>query len=96
MDERTRHVMGAAEVVNICRPSGCDHCAHTGFHGRTGIYEVIPLDTKLQAMIHANHSEADMERHARTFSKSMRQDGFRKILLGETTIEEVLKVTTEE
>jgi len=37
-----------------------------------------------------------MENHARTFSKSMRQDGVRKILLGETTLEEVLRVTSED
>jgi general secretion pathway protein E len=98
-DDTVRHLMSmdaTVERFKVYRPKGCDRCGQTGFHGRTGIYEVIPLDTKLQAMIHSNQSEADMEHHARTFSKSMRQDGFRKVLLGETTIEEVLKVTAED
>src|SRR3990167_3920177 len=97
-DERTRQLLEikSGEPVRICRPKGCERCANTGFYGRTGIYEVIAVDTKLQAMIHANESEAGMEQHARTFSKSMRQDGFRKIREGETTIEEVLRVTTED
>lgn len=97
IDETTRKLMGLPDdtEIKIARPKGCDHCGNTGFHGRTGVYEVIPLDAKLQAMIHTNQSEADLESYARQFSKSMRQDGFRKILLGETTIEEVLRVTAE-
>jgi len=98
-DERTRHLMNIDDTAprfKIYHPKGCDRCGQTGFHGRTGIYEVIPVDTKLQAMIHTNQSEADMEQYARTFSKNMRHDGFRKVLLGETTIEEVLRVTAED
>lgn len=97
-DARTRQLMGieeAAAPFNIFRPKGCDRCGQTGFHGRTGIYEIIPLDAKLQAMIHTNESEANMEHHARGFSKSMREDGFRKVMSGETTIEEVIRVTAE-
>ncbi|EKD77223.1 MAG: hypothetical protein ACD_42C00434G0001, partial [uncultured bacterium] len=63
---------------------------------RTSIYEVVAIDEKLHAMIHRNDSEADMEAHARQFSDSMRQDGFRKVMLGETTLEEVLRVTAED
>lgn len=97
-DEPTRLILGITgnEPVHIYRPKGCDRCAQTGFHGRTGIYEVIALDEKLRAMIHTNQSEADMEHYARTFSKSMRQDGIRKIILGETTVEEVLRVSAED
>jgi len=98
IDENTKKILelDATIDVKIFRPKGCDRCGQTGFHGRTGIYEVIAIDEKLRAMIHSNQSEADMENHARTFSKSMRQDGVRKILLGETTLEEVLRVTSED
>ena len=98
IDDRTRQLLEIKEgaEIKIYRPKGCERCGQTGFHGRTGIYEVIPIDTKLQAMVHSNESEANMERYARQHSKSMRQDGFRKILLGETTIEEVLRVTAED
>ncbi|HLB56080.1 MAG TPA: type II secretion system ATPase GspE [Coxiellaceae bacterium] len=98
-DDSIRKLMNMSddpEKFKIYKPKGCDRCGQTGFHGRIGIYEVIPLDTKLQAMIHSNQSEADMEHYARTFSKSMRYDGFRKVLLGETTVEEVLRVTAED
>ncbi|MDP1574002.1 MAG: type II secretion system ATPase GspE [Coxiellaceae bacterium] len=95
-DETLQKLLDISEPVAICRPNGCDKCSHTGFHGRTGIYEVIAIDDKLRAMIHSNQSEAEMEARAREFSKSMRQDGIRKILLGETTIEEVMRVTNED
>jgi len=88
--------ISAEKETILYRPHGCDKCAHTGFHGRTGIYEVIMIDEKLRAMIHSKESEAVMEAHARTFSRSMRQDGIRKILLGETTIEEVMRVSSED
>lgn len=96
-DVRTRELLklNADVVIKIYRPKGCDRCGQTGYHGRTGIYEVIAIDDKLRSMIHSNQSEAVMEEQARVFSKSMREDGFRKILLGETTIEEVLRVAAE-
>jgi len=83
-------------ALHVFRPVGCDFCGKTGYHGRTGIYEVITVDETLRAMIHKGDSEANMEHYARQFSKSIRQDGIRKILLGETTIEEVIRVTAED
>lgn len=95
-DDIVRELLNVSENhLDLFRPAGCAHCANTGFLGRTGIYEVIAIDSKLQAMIHGNESEANMESYARQFSNNMRHDGFRKVLLGETTIEEVLRVTTE-
>ena len=65
----------------------------TGFHGRTGIYELIAVDDVMRGMIHDGVSEQDLERHARTMSPSIRADGRRKVLEGTTTLEEVLRVT---
>ncbi len=72
---------------------GCKQCNHTGFAGRTGIYEVIAIDEQLKNMIHENKSEPEMENYAHKSSTSMRQDGFKKVLTGETTLEEILRVT---
>ena len=94
-DASLRQLFGLPQnqIVTIYQSAGCDQCAQTGYRGRTGIYEVIAIDEKLHAMIHRNDSEADMENYARQFATSMREDGFRKVLLGETTLEEVLRVT---
>lgn len=79
----------------ICEPVGCDKCTHTGYRGRTGIHELIPIDDKLRRMIHSNESEADMEMYAHQFSETIQQDGFSKVLAGITTLEEVLRVAAE-
>lgn len=75
---------------------GCEHCNHLGYRGRIGIYELIEIDDPLRTMIHDGASEQDMERHARKSTASIRQDGLRCILLGETSLEEVLRVTRED
>jgi len=75
---------------------GCEHCNHLGYRGRVGIYELIEVDDQLRTMIHDGASEQDMERHARLSTASIRQDGLRCILLGETSLEEVLRVTRED
>jgi general secretion pathway protein E len=70
--------------------------AGNGYRGRTGIYELIQIDDQLRAMVHDGAAEHDLERYARTLTPSIRDDGRAKILAGETTIEEVLRVTRED
>lgn len=65
----------------------------TGYRGRTGIYELIAVDDAMRTMIHDGVSEQKLERHARTLSPSIRDDGRRRVLAGTTTLEEVLRVT---
>ncbi len=67
-----------------------------GYRGRTGIYELIVIDDTLRTMIHDGASEHDIERYARNFTPSIREDGLARVLKGETTIEEVLRVTRED
>ncbi len=67
-----------------------------GYHGRTGIYELIVIDDTLRTMIHDGVSEHEIERYARKFTPSIREDGLARVLKGETTIEEVLRVTRED
>lgn len=75
---------------------GCDTCDQTGYEGRTGIYELISIDETLRSMIHDNESESNVENYAKQFSPNMRQDGFRRVLTGDTTLEEVLRVTSRD
>jgi general secretion pathway protein E len=67
-----------------------------GYRGRSGIYELIVVDDQMRTMIHDGASEHDLERHARNATPSIRDDGRAKVLRGETTIEEVLRVTRED
>ena len=82
--------------ANLYRPSAQAAGRHGGYRGRTGIYEFVPVDEELRRLIHAGAAEADMERHARTRSPSILEDGWRKCVAGITSAEEVLRVTREE
>ena len=79
-----------SEPPTLFRPGDGDG---PDFRGRTGIYELIAVDDGMRAMIHDGVSEQALERHARTMSPSIREDGRRKVLEGTTTLEEVLRVT---
>ena len=70
--------------------------ASGGYRGRTGIYELILIDDTLRTMIHDGVGEHELERYARKFTPSIRDDGLARVLKGETTIEEVLRVTRED
>lgn len=75
----------------IFHANGCDVCANSGYLGRTGIYEIIMIDETMRSMIHDNVAEDINEKHARINHPSIRQDGWRKVLAGDTTIDEVLR-----
>lgn len=76
--------------------TGCDSCDGIGYKGRTGIYEVIAIDERLRNMIHDGASELEMEAHARTETPGIREEGLRQVLTGNTSLEEVLRVTRED
>ncbi len=86
----------ASNPPTIYREVGCDKCAHEGYRGRQGIYEVVAIDDTLRRMIHNGASELDLEAHARTRSTGIRDDGVSKVLSGATSIDELLRVTTKE
>ncbi len=97
-ETREREMLGfdADKALTLYKPNGCEACNHSGYRGRMGIYELIPIDDRMRTMIHDGASEQDLEAYARGFSASIREDGRRKILAGETTIEEVVRVTRED
>ena len=89
-----KHVTDATDL-KLPQPKGCEHCSHTGFTGRTAIYEIVPVDEAMRRLIHGNAAEYELEDYARQQSGSIREDGLRKVLAGKTTLEEVLRVTNE-
>jgi general secretion pathway protein E len=81
----------------IWRAAGCDECHGEGYRGRAGLYEVVAVDERFQAMIHDGASEAELERAAREGNNpSLLEDGIAKLREGITTIEEVARVVREE
>lgn len=80
----------------VWRAAGCDECGGDGYRGRAGLYEVVAVDERFQAMIHDGASEAEIEAHARRDNPSLLDDGVAKLRAGLTTVEEVARVTREE
>jgi general secretion pathway protein E len=82
-------------ATNIYKPAGCIDCNNTGYKHRIGVYEVIEIDDKLRTMIHENVNESVLETYARTLSPSIKQNGYLRILEGNTSIDEVLRIISE-
>ncbi len=78
----------------LYRGKGCRKCLNTGYVGRIGIYELLMLNEELREMIVQRSSAGKLLEVARRHGLNlMREDGFDKVVAGETTIEEVLRVT---
>ena len=86
----------ANESCTLYHPNGCEVCNNQGYRGRTGIYELVLVDDTLRQLIHDRAGELELNRHARTLTSGIREDGWRKVLDGHTSVEEVLRVTRED
>ena len=83
-------------AINVYQAKGCPACSHSGFSGRTGIYEMLAINEKMRELIHDAASEQELARYARSLAPSISEDGKRKILAGETSVEEVLRVSLDD
>lgn len=76
---------------------GCDTCGHVGYKGRLGIYEVLENSPSIQKLIVSSSTSDDIQNQAMKEDMiTMQIDGLIKALRGQTTIEEILRVTTED
>jgi len=77
-------------------PGGCERCKDTGYIGRGGVFELVLVDDRMRALIHEGANEQALEALARRRTPSLRHDGIRRVLAGETSLEEVLRVSAED
>ena len=81
------------KTENVCSPVGCEACNFTGFKGRTGIYEAILIDEKIESVVTQNPSEREINKAAENQEiLNMLQDGVIKILKGITSLDELGRV----
>jgi len=79
------------------RAKGCDHCEHKGFTGRLGIYELLMVDDTVGSLVLRSADAQTIKRAAQNAGMdSLRDDGARKVLMGKTTVEEVVAATQED
>ncbi|CEN31941.1 GspE/PulE family protein [Paraclostridium sordellii] len=78
----------------LYKGSGCDKCNYTGYKGRTGVYEILKITKSVRDLINRGATEADIQKKAEELGmETMRKDATIKVINGETTIEEMLRVT---
>ena len=86
--------LGCDFAPNWVDSVGCNLCNNTGYSGRMGVYEIVPISTELHDMIIANTPVTEMRKLARRQGhRSMYQDGLIKAAKGLTTVEEVMRAT---
>ncbi len=86
-----------ASSATFMHGAGCDKCGDSGFRGRKGVFEIFVVNQEIEEMIYHNVSIVELRKKSREMGmRTMREDGFRKVLAGVTTLDEVLMVTTAE
>lgn len=94
-DDSEKELLGihADQNLQLYHANGCPECGGSGYKGRQGIYEIIEIDDHMKTLIHDGQGEQELEKYARQSSNSIQQDGFNSVIKGETTLEEVLRVS---
>lgn len=85
-----------ANAFKLYKGAGCPECNNTGYLGRIGIFEVLPITEKIGRLILERSTAGDIEKQAVIEGMiTMKQDGYLKVLEGTTTIEEVIRVAQD-
>jgi type IV pilus assembly protein PilB len=81
----------------VYKGKGCTLCSNTGYKGRIGLYEVMPLSNELKELVLSRASTVEIKQEAiRLGMKTLRMAGISKIREGMTTIEEILRTTMDD
>lgn len=82
------------QEVTIYKPVGCPRCSNQGYKGRIGVYEILTLDKDIRNLINSGRKEDEiLEKAKENGMRLLKDDAVLKVLSGDTSIEELLKVT---
>ncbi|EFO2250436.1 type II secretion system protein GspE, partial [Escherichia coli] len=81
-------------VTTIGTPVGCPHCHQSGYQGRMAIHEMMVVTPELRAAIHENVDEQALERLVRQQHKALIKNGLQKVISGDTSWDEVMRVAS--
>jgi type II secretory ATPase GspE/PulE/Tfp pilus assembly ATPase PilB-like protein len=83
-------------ITKLYKGKGCEECGNSGYFGRVGIFEVLPVTEKISRLILERSASSGIEKQAREEGMiTLKQDGYLKVVEGITTMEEVLRVAQE-
>ncbi len=95
-DTAEQRLLNAGPEATIYRPKGCGRCGHTGYESRIGVYELMVVDEVARKLIHENAGEQEIAAHVFRRADTLAQSGFKHVLAGLTSIEEVLRVVRQD
>ena len=82
--------------ARFMRGRGCEYCRHTGYRGRLAIYEMMPFTETIKDLTVRRANALEIKRQAlKEGMKTLRHSGWRRVMSGDTTVEEVLRVTAD-
>ncbi|MBL7071174.1 MAG: type II secretion system ATPase GspE [Candidatus Omnitrophica bacterium] len=88
---------GYSRSIDFYKGKGCEDCAGTGYSGRIGIFELLFMTDKIRKLVFEKVSSGVIKENARESGMvTLREDGIKKVLKGETTISEVMRVTQQD
>lgn len=89
-------LLGIGSDMTLYRGRGCEQCSFTGYYGRSGIFELLPVDEEIRSLILQNADANELRQAAvKRGMRTLLKDGSEKIKAGMTTLSEVLRVTQE-
>jgi type II secretory ATPase GspE/PulE/Tfp pilus assembly ATPase PilB-like protein len=95
--QRLARDLGEEIPEQLYRGRGCRNCQNTGFRGRQGVFEMMPVTDEVRSLILTRSSSRDIRKIAvQQGMKSLREDGWRLAGEGRTTVEEVIRMTKDE
>lgn len=81
------------DLPTLYHAVGCSHCSRTGYRGRLALHEVMPVTAEMKRLAAERSSAAEVEKVARAEGMiALRTDGMYKVVSGDTSLEEVLRV----
>jgi len=84
------------DIDTLFRPQGCEVCSQTGFRGRMGLHELLPATPEVKQVISSGQNVTKIRDQALAAGmRSLKMDGVRRVIKGQTTLSEVLKVCIE-
>jgi len=97
-DKETLDLLGVPpnerDGVQLMRGRGCDKCSFSGYKGRTAIHEMMIMNDVIRAMVMDREAASVIKKRAREYGmRTLREDGFEKVLMGQTTVDEIMRIT---
>lgn len=85
------------EGIELYRGRGCVHCRGTGYHGRTGIFEILEMRQPVRRLVYDNANQEDIRDLAvKLGMRSLREEGINKVKRGVTTLQEIQRITVQD